>query len=132
MLIVLSGCARVFDIPKAFWGSSTRALEEARVDAITKTYSCNFRQCYQAVLLVAEEKEYMVFIKDMYKQVIVLMKVPGTVDTTEIGIFFTELNENQVKIYVSSLSSHAKRIVADILFSELDKSLSAVAPSSVQ
>ena len=121
-IFIFAGCASVVEVPKTFWGSSTRALEEARVNALSKTYACSFRDCYQAVLLIAKENEYQVFIKDMARQVIVLMKIPTSVDTTEVGIFFTELNGPQVKIYISSLSSHAKRVVAEALFSELDKS----------
>ena len=129
-VIFLTGCSRVLDVPSTIWGSSTRALEEARVDALSKTYSCSFRECYQAVLLIAKEKEFTVFIKDVPRQEIVLMKIPTSVDTTEVGVFFTELSEGQVKVYISSLSSHAKRIAAEILFAELDKSFSPPVNSS--
>ena len=130
MVILWAGCARLRDIPSAVWGSSTRALEEARVDALSKTYSCSFRECYQAVLLVAKEKEFTVFLKDMHRQEIILMDIPTSVNTTEVGIFFTELSDGHVKIYISSLSSHAKRVAADILFPELDKSFSPLASPS--
>ena len=46
-------CARLTDIPKVIWGSSTRALEQARAEALTKTYACSFKQCYEAVLALA-------------------------------------------------------------------------------
>ena len=138
---------------KFIWGSSTRSLEIARVDAINKTYKCSFNDCYDSVLILArfepvytkkynEEGEeiddegnvkapdpegfFDVFIDNRAKKHIVVMGIKGNVETTEVGIFFSQPNLTTVKLEVSSLSSNAKRKVAEAIFDELDLHYSAV------
>lgn len=60
LFLLASGCAQLTETAKKIWGSSTTALERARVDALRKTYACSFTGCYDAVLGLArteEEKE---------------------------------------------------------------------------
>ena len=66
------------------------------------------------------EKAYVIFNRDEANGYVVVMGVKGAVNTTEIGIFFVEINERQTRIEISSLSTHAKRIVAKDLFHGLD------------
>ena len=158
-LLSVSGCAQIIEIPKIIWGSSTRALEDARVDALSKTYRCSFNDCYDAVLSFARAKEALaqkardqearsqeirapeagsdetnsdsditpahksyfdIFINNRKKRHIVVMGIEGNVDTTEVGIFFSQPSLTTVKLEISSLSSSAKRRVAQIIFDELD------------
>jgi len=51
----------------------------------------------------------------------VLIGVPGSVDSTEVGVFFDPSQEGQIKIDVSSLSSVAKVTAAELIFTELNK-----------
>ena len=140
---------------KFIWGSSTKSLENARDDALVKTYHASFNDCYEAVLALGREKRvyidyrnveedstegneevdvnvpvvggyFDVFIKNRKKRLIVVMGIKGNVDTTEAGIFFTQPTSTTVKLEVSSLSSNAKRNVAEIVFNELDLRFSAV------
>ena len=171
---MVAGCSTAVETFKTVWGSSTRALEEARSDAAKRTYTCNLDECYDAVLALARAKrEYVdykqgveesynngtdqnnqeidnkdlknqeekrapetkineesghfdVFINNRTKHEIVVMGVPGAVDTTEVGIFFTQPGPQKVQIEISSLSSGAKRAIADIIFGSLDSKFSAV------
>jgi len=133
LLLCVGGCAQITETAKTVWGSSTRALENARVDAISKTYRCSLSDCFDAVLslardakvaeLVAEpvgEGAFDIFIKNRDKRHIVVMGVEGNVETTEVGIFFSQPTLTTVKLEVSSLSSSAKRKVAQSVFDELD------------
>jgi len=131
------------------WGSSTRALEDARDDAISKTYQCSFDDCFDAVLSLArhlsvgvsgredayanadektvsgsDHKFFEVFIKDRDRQHIVVMGIGGSVDTTEAGIFFSQTSPTTIKLEVTSLSTNAKRRVAQIVFDALDSRFS--------
>jgi hypothetical protein len=145
--LISSGCARILDVPRVLWGSSTRALEEARSDAIAKTYRCSLNDCYDAVLglargsknekpVVTETEGFVVqtgrtevfdvFINDRKRHRLVVMGIPGNVDTTEAGIFFSQPTLTTVKIEVSSLSSSAKRTVSEKIFEELDLRFSPV------
>jgi hypothetical protein len=151
LIVYAGGCTHITETVKVIWGSSTKALERARKEALTKTYVCSFQECFDAVLTLAfkdgswsqpveeelqegsegEEEgkkieklepatHFAVFIKNTKKRYIVVMGVRGSVDTTEVGIFFDELTESTVKLEVASLSSNAKRAVSEIVFKELD------------
>jgi hypothetical protein len=62
---------------------------------------------------------------------IVIMSVPGNIDTTEVGVFFVELPEGQTRVEISSLSSSAKVHAADIIFPHLTKIFSAIEAQAV-
>jgi len=133
----------VTEVSKTLWGSSTRALENARVSAVSQSFRCSLDECFDAVLTLAgkekqvkvkieEEEEsaegkekiifkkrFEVFIKNRIKQHIIVMGVEGNVETTEVGIFFDKINENIIKIDISSLSLSAKRKVSKAIFEEL-------------
>lgn len=125
ILFSTSGCAKIMEPimepPRVLWGSSTRALEAARDQAISKTYNCDFNACYDAVLEIIKERKYVLFINQRSKERIVVLGIPGNVDTTEVGIFFSKLKTSEIKIDISSLSSTAKERVASAIFEELDK-----------
>lgn len=156
LVISFGGCAQITETVKVIWGSSTRALENARVDAISKTYRCSFNDCFDEVLTLAraekikiieedddgkddDEKEdyevvvessstefFYVFIKNREKRHLVVMDIAGNVDTTEVGIFFAQPTLTTVKVEISSLSSSAKRKVAQAVFDQLDLRFSDV------
>ncbi len=123
--MLLSGCFIInggVEAGKTVWGSSTRALENARATAITKTYDKNYWEVVKAAV-VSAERRYTVFKRDEVHGYMVVLGIPGSVDTTEVGIFFVELANKQTRIEVSSLSTNAKRLVSKALFQDLDISL---------
>jgi len=102
-------------------GTSTKNLEAGKADSIYQVYPCEIMACFDAVEKVAQKNEYHVFMKDAVRGLIVLMSIPGYVDTTEVGVFLTELPQEQgVKVELSSRSSPAKKAVAKALFSDLN------------
>ena len=119
LAVALHGCARIQETTKVIWGSSTRALEEARSEAVAKVYQCSFEECYKEVSKIIELEELEIFIKERVKKYIVIIGIKGSVNTTEVGVFFTVLNEHETKIEISSLSTNAKVKVADIFFLQL-------------
>ncbi|MBF0504961.1 MAG: hypothetical protein HQL14_07660 [Candidatus Omnitrophica bacterium] len=120
---LFSSCA-FFDnsqeFAKTLWGSSTRALENARDNAVTKTYDKSYWDCIRNATTVAEKNKWTIFKKDEVKGYLVLMAIKGSVNTTEVGVFFTELSDVQTRVEISSLSTNAKRKVAKALFHGLD------------
>ena len=114
-LLTLTGCSTVKETAKKVWGSSTQALDRARVDALRGEYKCTLDECFDMALSIAQKKDYTVFIQDRYQRVIVVMGIPGNVDTTEVGIFFTWVDDKTTRVEVSSLSSSAKRKVANAI-----------------
>ncbi len=121
--LFLSSCAVLnsgVEVGKTIWGSSTRVLEEQRVNALTKTYDKGYWDCVRAAGEVIEAQGYAIFKKDEIKGYMVIMGIAGAVNTTEVGLFFVELSDTQTRLELASLSTHAKRIVAKALFHGLD------------
>ena len=54
-LFCAGGCAQIIETTKVIWGSSTRALEYARKDAISKTYLCSLNNCFDVVLSLSRD-----------------------------------------------------------------------------
>ncbi len=77
---------------------------------------------------LAPLRELHVFLKDPKRNLIVLMGVPGSIDTTEVGIFLTTAGDGATLIEIASLSKLAKAKVAEILLPELKKTCPVVAP----
>lgn len=140
---VLLGCTPVAEVGKKVWGSSTDTLNNERKNAIKKTFGCSLDACFDKVLeltsiptmpatkvLTTKEKEkYLeLFQQNRSKMVIVVMGVPGAVDTTEVGIFFVALEKDKVRVELSSLSTSAKVKAADMVFAKLTEAFSEVKP----
>ena len=133
-VFVLSSCGvwdNSVEVGKTIWGSSTRALEQARDNAITKTYNKSYWDCVRSAITYAH-KNWVIFKKDEIKGYMVVMGVKGCVNTTEIGIFFDELSDNQTRIEIASLSTNAKRKVAKALFHGLDIAFGYLPPDPPQ
>jgi hypothetical protein len=122
------GVDNTVEITKTIWGSSTRALEQARDNAITKTYDKPYWDCVRSSIAVAGKRKWVIFKKDEIKGYMVVMGVKGCVNTTEIGVFFDELSDAQTRIEISSLSTNAKRKVSKGLFHGLDIAFGYVPP----
>jgi len=128
--LFLLGCSQTLEVGKVLWGSSKKALEEARVDAMRKTYACSYDECYEAVLSLNRENIvdteevhkgfFDIFMKDRMGGYIIVMGIVGNVDTTEAGIFFSPAGVKTTIVEISSLSSSAKRKVSEAVFSRLD------------
>ena len=147
LLIMFSGCALVEETTKTLWGSSTRALEDARVDAANASFTCSYDECFDAVVKLAntvkdrdtykyndlssseplktEEtstgQTYDIFIQDRVKGLVVVVGLKGNVNTTEVGIFFSRIKPQETKIEISSLSSSAKAKVVKMVFAEMGR-----------
>ncbi len=120
------------EVAKTIWGSSTRALENARDRAETKTYNKSYWDCVRSAIAVVKKRKWVIFKKDEIRGYMVVMGVKGNVNTTEIGIFFDELSDNQTRIEVTSLSTSAKRKVAKFLFHGMDIAFGFVPPDPPQ
>ena len=133
IVCLCSSCASLGDnsqeFAKTIWGSSTRALEQARDHAITKTYDKSYWDCVRSSIAVVEKKQHwVIFKKDEIKGYMVVMGVKGCVNTTEIGIFFDELSDTRTRIEITSLSTNAKRKVSKGLFHGLDIAFGYIPP----
>jgi len=115
---------QLYETAKFIWGSSTKRLESARVDAIKGTYRCSFDACYDSVLTLARAEP--IYVKK-YNEEGEEVDLEGNVKVPDPGGFFDVFIDNRAKKHiVVSLSSNAKRKVAEAVFKELDLKYSAV------
>ncbi len=131
VLIVSAGCAGGTEVVKKLWGSSTESLEKARSEATAKTYYSPYWDVVKGAKEVVLKKGYVIFKEDDIKGYFVLMGIKGSVNTTEVGVFFVEENDHQTRVEVSSLSTNAKRIVSKNVFHGLDIHFGLLPPDPV-
>lgn len=112
---LLSGCATPGDIWKEFLGVSTKGIEEARADALTKVFDCDYKTCYEkAEALLRKMPNVSIYRKD--KSMIAIYVINP--DTTPVGIFFKEIDSGHTQVEVSSGSTPTKEWVANTVFFE--------------
>ena len=120
MVAACGGCASLCDVPRTIVGYSTRDLEAARANAVYQIYSPAETQVFSAVLLAARKERYTVFMKEEARGLIVLMNIPGVVDTTEVAVFLSNDPAGKgTKVEIASRSTPAKRAVALAVFPRL-------------
>jgi hypothetical protein len=112
---LLSGCATPGDVWKEFVGVSTKGVEQARVDAMTKIFDYDYKTCYGKVEeFVKTMPAVSIYAKD--KDMIAIYVVNP--NTTPVGIFFKEIDSGHTQVDVSSESTPTKEWVANSIFSE--------------
>lgn len=120
---VLSGCAIVKEMGKGFIGVSTQVLEEKRKDALKKSFVLNYDGCYVKVKEIlkgnVKEKESPIYAEDAKKKMIAVYL--AQIDTTPVGIFFTEEPGGNTLIEISSPSIYAKEEIANRIFTGIDE-----------
>ncbi|MDP2928359.1 MAG: hypothetical protein Q8N80_06150 [Candidatus Omnitrophota bacterium] len=120
---VLSGCATVKEMGKGFIGVSTQVLEEKRKDALKKSFVLDYDGCYVKVKEIlkgnVKEKESPVYAEDAKKKMIAVYLTQ--IDTTPVGIFFTEEPGGNTLIEISSPSIYAKEEIANRIFTGIDE-----------
>ncbi len=123
IVLLLSGCALIKDTPRTIIGYSFRDLESRREGALYQTYEGSLVDCYHAILMIAKEQKYTIYYQNLEKALVVLMDVPGAVNTTEVGLFLEVLENGRVKVEIASRSSFAKKTVANAFFDQIHKYL---------
>lgn len=118
--ILMSGCATVIESAKGIAGTSTRALEKSRKNAITRTFNYDYSACYAKTLEILKHINTYIYKRSIKKHMIAVYV--SEEDTTQVGIFFKEIDASHTQIEVSSRSTYAKETISSTLFSSLEKS----------
>ncbi len=122
LLLPVNGCVHlsdILDIPKAAWGSSTKALEALRDQAFAKTYVCSWGECFDEVLKTAKNANLKILINNKKKKKIILMGINEPGDTTEAGVFFSDLKIDRTRVEITSLSQETQSKAASFVFNKL-------------
>ena len=120
-LIGLLGCATIIEGAKGLAGISTRSLENARKDAITKNFDYDYSSCYAKTEEILKRMKAYIYAQSIKKHMIAVYVSEW--DTTPVGLFFKEIDANNTQVEVSSLSIYAKEFISGKVFSVLDKKM---------
>lgn len=117
--LTLSGCASMKEAGKKVWGSSMEHLESKRSEGLSETFALTvdeaFLRAEQAIVKSGAE----VYLKDESRGYLAAMKFFGHVDTTQAGVFFTQLSDGTTKVEVASLSPYLVEDVSAMVFDAL-------------
>lgn len=134
---ILSGClGHIIEGTKSIAGVSTKSLEEARSRGVSQVFEADRAVCFDAALSVLKEMGGYIYMQNKKRNIIVAMdleknKISNTqettdieydyIDTTQLGVFFSDAGANKTKIELSSLSTSLLERTSERFFSLLVK-----------
>jgi hypothetical protein len=116
-LLEMLGCASIKEMTRGLMGVSTRSLEKARKNAVSKNLNYDYSTAYTKTLDALKEMQAYIYRKNISKYMIAIYV--SDKDTTPVGIFFKETGKDTTQIEVSSPSSYARDVISAKLFSAL-------------
>ena len=126
LMVSLTGCGTIKETTKCIAGVSTKALEKGRKSAIKKAFNYDYFTCYTKTLEILKRLNAYIYTQDIKKQIIAIYVSQS--DTTPVGFFFKEIDQNTTQIEVSSPSTYAKEYFSAKLFSALEKPVTIEKP----
>jgi hypothetical protein len=127
IILLASGCASISNTAKALMGTSTRALEDAKEkQGQPQVFKIGYPDAYRRVFELLKKKNITTFLHSQKKRRIVAMHFLGVSDTTEVGIFFTEIAPQETKITVTSLSPGHLKLATTIILLGLEKDVPTI------
>lgn len=111
---LLCGCAILMDPA----GHGVQPVYDARPQAKSRVVPGTADEVYQKVLAIASTYKWTVFREIPKDHLVVFDHIPGSVDTTQVGVFCTEDN-GQVTVEISSPAMFSRELAAKVLFRNL-------------
>jgi malonyl CoA-acyl carrier protein transacylase len=111
---LLAGCAVIRDPTGLSVEPALRARETAKQTVVAGSLD----DVYRKVLATADAAGWEVFREFPEDHMVVFHKLPGAVDTTQVGVFCSESGQG-VKVEVACLSLFSRDYAAKTLFSRL-------------
>jgi hypothetical protein len=110
---VVSGCCAPGEALKFAIGNSTRNIELARPNALTKIVGYDYGTCYvKTETLIKKIPRLSIYAKS--EEMIAVYY--NSVNITPVGVFFTEIDPAHTRIEVASQSPDAREYVAKSVF----------------
>ena len=119
----LSGCCGIKEACRGFLGVSTKILEDTRKDALKKDFSGDFEVIHQKIKNALKSEGAYIYRDDPLQHLIALYL--SEKDTTPVGVFLTGIDKNNTRVEVSSPSTYAKELIAQVIFDSLSGTVRA-------
>jgi len=132
-LLVFSGCSLVVEPHRFVQGKPLRPLEKARKDALKVLVPMGMDEAVDWLISAAAEQSLKVSTVSRNRRVVVVTGVPGSIDTTAVGIFVQPADENgRTMLEIASRSEFARRVVLDLVTKSLAASADEESESTTQ
>lgn len=116
--LLLAGCASSKEAFKKAIGASTEELEQARKNALVRTFSYGYSDCYGKVEgLLKNNTSFNIYANDPQKGMIAVYYVD--INTTPVGLFFKEIDASHTRVEVASQSTNAKIFMMNKVLSKI-------------
>ena len=119
-----TGCVHLKEGGRRIWGSSIAHLEEARADGQALDVTLGRDAAFERIGAILKESGAQVYLKDPDKAYLAAMGFTGSVDTTQVGIFFEPRTQDATRIEVASLSPSLVDRVTGLLVKKLEGQVS--------
>lgn len=127
ILFLIFGHIDPMELTEQIIGISTKSLEEEQIGRESKVFNCNYNFCYDKTLEVLKEMKVYVFLKNKKEHYIVAMNFDKIfkkcINTTEVGIFFKEMENKQTKIDITCDNLNLSKFASNEIFFRLKKKL---------
>ena len=121
LLYFSAGCTGFKEGVKGIAGVSTKVLEDNLNNAKAKEFELDFNACYFKAQGALKDIGAYIYAKDNAKKMIAAYV--SEQDTTPVGLFFKSTTKSRTQVLVSSPSNYAKDVIAEKVFSAIEKSL---------
>jgi len=115
----LTGCSGLKEATKGFLGVSTKELENGRKDSLKKDFSGSFEYVHKKIKDALRANNAYIY-KDAKSLDFIALYISEK-DTTPAGIFLTKIEENKIRVEVSSPSTYAKELIYKIVLNALQE-----------
>jgi len=114
------GCASMQEAGKKIWGTSIEHLEKVRPQGKSETFALSMDDCFARAEEVLKYAGAEVYLSMKDKGYLTAMNFKGSVNTTQVGIFFTDTGDGRTKVEIASMSPRLVREVAEMVFEGLN------------
>jgi len=119
VMIAVAGCGLLSDPLGVVLGTSTWAVEKARPEGVRLRVRESCAECWREVLAMADAYGATVYREDRDAGFVVLTRVPGCIDTTQVGVWLVAAGQGRTELSVASPSEIGRERVAALLKSRL-------------
>jgi len=127
ILFLIFGHTDPVEVTKQIMGVSIKSLKEEQIGGESKVFNYDYNFCYEKTLEVLREMGVYVFQKNKGEHYIVAMNFDKIfkkcINTTEVGIFFEEMENKRTKIDITCGNLHLVKFASEEIFSRLKKKL---------
>ena len=127
ILFLIFGHTDPVEVTKQIMGVSIKSLKEEQPGGESKVFNYDYNFCYEKTLEVLKEMGVYVFQKNKEEHYIIAMNFDKIfkkcIDTTEVGIFFEEMENKRTKIDITCSNLNLVKFASEEIFSRLKKKL---------